>query len=433
LRKHLPPQSFFQKCQVSQYLRALSGVAGLVPDFPPIVYLGTTFWDHVDPMMQGGDPVMRARISKRTVDNLKPGDQLFDIEARGFTARCLPSGAISYDLRYRTATGERRRLSLGLHGKVTPDQARTIAEKRLDDLAKDRDPAIERQRLRGTTVNAVLDNYVERVLGSKRSRNTQASAFDRLVRPAIGQRSLYDVTRADMASMFDSIEDSSGPVMADRTLAYVRTAFNWQQARDQNFVSPIVKGMTRTSAKERARKRTLTDDELRAVWKATAGEGAFDRLVRFLLLTGARRTEASAMTWSELHGANWLLPAARNKTKVSLLRPLSRAAQATLPEKRGTYVFTTDKGKTSFSGYSKAKAKLDLESGVADWTPHDLRRTARTLMARAGVSREIAEICLGHTQPVIVETYDQYQYDDEKREAFEKLAALVRTIVEANP
>ena len=54
-------------------------------------------------------------------------------------------------------------------------------------------------------------------------------------------------------------------------------------------------------------------------------------------------------------------------------------------------------------------------------------------MARAGVSREIAEICLGHTQPVIVETYDQYQYDDEKREAFEKLAALVRTIVEANP
>ena len=145
---------------------------------------------------------MRARISKRTVDNLKPGDQLFDIEARGFTARCLPSGAISYDLRYRTATGERRRLSLGLHGKVTPDQARTIAEKRLDDLAKDRDPAIERQRLRGTTVNAVLDNYVERVLGSKRSRNTQASAFDRLVRPAIGQRSLYDVTRADMASMF---------------------------------------------------------------------------------------------------------------------------------------------------------------------------------------------------------------------------------------
>jgi integrase len=138
------------------------------------------------------------------------------------------------------------------------------------------------------------------------------------------------------------------------------------------------------------------------------------------------------MTWSELHGVNWLLPAARNKTKVDLLRPLSKAAQATLPERRGTYVFSSDKGKTSFSGYSKAKAKLDLESGVADWTPHDLRRTARTLLSRAGVSQEHAEICLGHAQPVIVETYDRHSYDDEKRQAFERLAALVRTIVEAN-
>jgi integrase len=381
-------------------------------------------------MMHGGEHVMRARISKRTVDKLQPGDQLFDLDVRGFTARCLPSGAVSYDLRYRSATGERRRLSLGLHGAVTADQARSIAEKRLDDLAKDRDPAAERQRLRGTTVNAVLDNYVTRALGNKRSKDTQVSAFDRLVRPAIGKRSIYDVTRADMTKMFDSIEDSSGPVMADRTLAYVRTAFNWQQARDQNFVSPIVKGMTRTSAKERARKRTLTDDEIRAIWKATTGEGAFNHLVRFLLLTGARRTEASAMPWNELHGANWLLPAARNKTKVDLLRPLSKAAQAVLPKKRGTYVFSTDKGKTSFSGYSKAKTQLDKDSGVADWTPHDLRRTTRTLMARAGVSRDIAEICLGHVQPVIVETYDQYEYETEKRDAFETLAALIRAIVE---
>ena len=76
---------------------------------------------------------MRARISKRTVDKLQPGQAIADIDVNGFTARCLPSGTICYDLRYRTATGERRRLSLGLHGSVTPDQARSIAEKRLDD------------------------------------------------------------------------------------------------------------------------------------------------------------------------------------------------------------------------------------------------------------------------------------------------------------
>src|SRR4029077_10800047 len=123
-------------------------------------------------------------------------------------------------------TGERRRLSLGLHGSVTPDQARAIAEKRLDDLAKDRDPATERARQRTTTVNAVLDNYVARVLGSKRSKAAQVSAFYRLVRPQIGSRAIYDLTRADMAKLFDGVEDNSGPVMADRTLAYLRKAFN---------------------------------------------------------------------------------------------------------------------------------------------------------------------------------------------------------------
>jgi hypothetical protein len=124
---------------------------------------------------------MRARISKRTVDKLRPGESIADLDVMGFSVRCLPSGAISYDLRYRTATGERRRLSLGLHGAVTADQARAIAEKRLDDVAKDRDPAIERQRQRTTTVNAVLDNYVSRMLGTKRSRPAQVSAFDRMV------------------------------------------------------------------------------------------------------------------------------------------------------------------------------------------------------------------------------------------------------------
>jgi integrase len=268
--------------------------------------------------------VMQTRISKRTVDRLKPGQSIADLDVRGFSARCLPSGAISYDLRYRTATGERRRLSLGLHGAVTPDQARAIAEQRLDDLAKDRDPATERQRQRTTTVDAVLDNYVARVLGSKRSKAAQVSAFDRLVRPEIGTRSIYDLKRADIARLMDTIEDGSGPVAADRTLAYLRRAFHWQQSRDDDFLSPIIRGMERTSTKELARDRFLTDDEIIAVWKAT-GNDTFGAHIRFLLLTGARRDEARLMTWDEIDGADWTLPAARNKVKVELVRPLSKA------------------------------------------------------------------------------------------------------------
>jgi integrase len=371
---------------------------------------------------------MRARISKRTVDKLQPGQAISDIDVNGFTARCLPSGTISYDLRYRTATGERRRLSLGLHGSVTPDQARSIAEKRLDDLAKDRDPALERQRQRTTTVNAVLDNYVARVLGAKRSKSAQTSAFDRLVRPEIGTRSIYDLRRADIARLLDSIEDSSGPVASDRALAYLRKAFHWQQGRDDNFVSPIIRGMARTSTKERARKRILNDDEIRSVWRSTP-QRTFGALIRILLLTAARRDEARMMTWQEINGSDWVLPATRNKVKVELVRPLSKAARDvldTLPRK-SDYVFAGKNG--AINNHGKCKAKLDIDSGVTGWTIHDLRRTARSLMSRAGVSSDIAELCLGHVLLGIRATYDRHSYIGEKREAFEKLATLIRTII----
>jgi integrase len=258
---------------------------------------------------------MQTKISPKTIAQLRPGQTISDTEIRGFSARCWPSGVISFDLRYRTPSG--------------------------------------------------------------------------------------------------------------------RKAFNWQQARDENFISPIVKGMARTSTKERARSRTLNDDELRTIWKATTGEGAFDRLIRFLLLTGARRTEGAAMTWGELHGADWALPAARNKTKVDLVRPLSKAARVALPKRRGKYVFSTDNGKTSFSGFSKGKTQLDRESGVTDWTPHDLRRTARTLMSRAGVNSDHAELCLGHVIAGVRGTYDRHAYHAEKAAAFEKLADLVGEIVGA--
>jgi integrase len=375
---------------------------------------------------------MRGRISKRTVDKLQPGQAIADLDVNGFSARCLPSGTICYDLRYRTATGERRRLSLGLHGSVTPDQARSIAEKRLDDLAKDRDPALERQRQRTTTVNTVLDNYVERMLGTKRSKDAQVSAFDRHVRPEIGTRSIYDLRRADIARLLDKIEDNAGPSAADHTLAYIRAALHWQEGRDDNFASPIIRGMARTSTRERARKRILNDDEIRAIWKCT-DVGTFGTLLRFLLLTAARRDEARMMPWQEIKGSDWFLPARRNfKTKLELVRPLSKAARDvldTLPRK-SAYVFAGKIG--AINNHGKLKAKLDIDSGVTGWRLHDLRRTARSLMSRAGVPSDHAELCLGHVLPGIRATYDIHPYLDEKRDAFEKLAALVRKIVGGN-
>jgi integrase len=124
-------------------------------------------------------------------------------------------------------------------------------------------------------------------------------AFNVYVRPRIGAKSIYDLQRSDIKTMLAEIAKEHGPVMADRVLAYVRKAFNWQMISDDEFKTPIVRGMARTKPKQRARRRVLNDQEIRDVWAAleTADVPAcYPAYVRFLLLTVTRRNEASMMT-----------------------------------------------------------------------------------------------------------------------------------------
>jgi integrase len=244
----------------------------------------------------------------------------------------------------------------------------------------------------------------------------------------MGARPIADIRRSDIVRLLDRIEDENGPVMADRTLAYIRKVMNWHASRSDEFRSPIVRGMARTSAKERARARILSDDELRAVWKA--GAEPFGALIKFLLLTGARRAEAAKLTWDEIRDGIWLLPAARNKVKQDFARPLSEAADKLLGDvpRIGRYVFTYD-GKKPMGSFSKLKARLDDACGVTGWTLHDLRRTARSLLSRASVAPDIAEICLGHVLTGVRGTYDRHEYHEEKKRAFEALASQIARVV----
>ena len=276
--------------------------------------------------------------------------------------------------------------------------------------------------------------YLAREGEKLRTSETRARAFERLVYPVIGDEPISTLKRSQIVRLLDKIQDGSGDRTADLVLAYLRKVFNWHASRSDDFRSPIVKGMTRYNGKERAGTRILTDDEIRAIWQGT-GPGPFHAMVRFLLLTAARRNEVRELTWAEIDGGDWLLPAARNKTKVDLLRPLSSAAQAVIAGQPriddGPFVFTTD-GARPIS-VSKPKVAFDAACGVTGWRLHDLRRTARTLMSRAGVTADTAERCLGHVIGGVRGVYDQHKYLDEMGRAFEALAAQIERIVARGP
>ena len=186
------------------------------------------------------------------------------------------------------------------------------------------------------------------------------------------------------------------------------------------------------------RDRVLSDDEIRSVWKATGGPGAFNAIVRALLLTGQRREEVSGLTWDELDQdlSAWTLPAARSKNGKPHVVPLSEEMQTLLRaqparSKETDLVFPGER--SVFSGWSKSKARLDRRSGVPDWTLHDLRRTMATGLQKLGVRLEVTEAVLNHvsgSRAGIVGVYQRHEWADEKRAALNAWGEHVAAIVE---
>jgi integrase len=275
-----------------------------------------------------------------------------------------------------------------------------------------------------------------------------------LVKPRIGKMGVYELRRSHVAEMLDKVEDEAGPVQADRVRAYLRKALSWYAERDDEFNlnAAFVRVGTRANPKERARTRVLSDDELRIIWPLLSQAGTFGGLLKTLLLTAQRRDEVANMVWTEI-GVDgiWTIPAERYKTKRSNHVPLSNAALAAIeaqPKIGGCdYVFPS-LTKTPFSGFGKSKARLDKAvllymqkrdkegaevEPLPNWTLHDLRRTAKTLMARAGVRPDISERVLGHVIAGVEGTYDRHSYADEKRDALEKLSAMIDRIVNPPP
>jgi integrase len=160
----------------------------------------------------------------------------------------------------------------------------------------------------------------------------------------------------------------------------------------------------------------------------------FAAFVRFLLLTSARRNEAAGMRWSEIAEGTWVLPAQRNKTGVELARPLSVAAREIIEglPRLCDFVFSRN-GQAAMGGIAELKYRLDQASGVSGWRLHDLRRTSRTVLSRAGVANEVGEKCLGHIVGGVAGIYNRHSYRDEMLLAYEKLSALIGQIVDRQP
>jgi len=375
-----------------------------------------------------------AVVAKATAMQGQDRAIFWDQTLRGFGLVVTENGARSFCVQYRAGKRSRRMtipFVLGL------ERARKQAKAVLGQVAVGQDPLAKRreeEQAAANTLRSIVEEYFRREGSKLRTEKAKRATFERLILPKLGAKQVDDIKRSDIVRLLDRIEDERGAHMADKALGVLGSVFNWHARRSDEFRSPIVRGMARTDPGKRARARILSDDELRAVWRAAERRNdIFARFATFVLLTATRRNEASRMTWSEIDGTDWIIPAVRYKSKRDTLLPLSVKARALLKQMPrigpGDFVFTTG-GKVPLCGIAKMKADFDKECGVAGWRIHDLRRTARSLMSRAGVAADIAERCLGHVIGGVRGVYDRYEYRTEKLHAFEALAAQIERIVD---
>src|SRR5258708_23334349 len=168
--------------------------------------------------------------------------------------------------------------------------------------------------------------------------------------------------RSESGRFREKIEDERGPQMAQAALAFLSKLFNWHASRDDDFLTPIRRGMGRVKMRETAGDRVLSDNELRLIWHAAeATEGPFGCFIRFTLLTATRSNEAAEMVRDEVApDGDWIIPAARMKEKQEHVVRLSSAAKAIIDgmPKLGRYVFTTN-GRGPIKGFGTFKVTFD--------------------------------------------------------------------------
>ena len=375
---------------------------------------------------------------------------------------------------------------------LTLDEAREVARMFRGEISRGRLPDDKND----SRFKAVAKDFIARYAKKNKTWAETERLLNTYVLPQWGSRAIADIRRRDVHALLNEIEDGTlkvkiknkermvgGPTTADRVLAAIRKLFNWYATTDDDFVSPVVIGMARTKQSERARKRILSDDEIRALWTATeipgeaGGLDPYCAAVRALLLTAQRRTKVSLMRRSAILD-DVRVPAGDGKEMVMDrvwcpaddddgenkqvgVVPLPESVHAMLmaqpalgeddPEHEEDsefqdWIFTRD-GKRPINSWSEGKAELDarmllalreraVEAGedaekvtLRRWVHHDLRRTAKTLMTRAGVRPDISERVLGHVIPGVEGVYDRWEYAPEKKEALETLATLVERII----
>ena len=365
----------------------------------------------------------KMQFTKARIASLEPvpGKRItvYDETQVGLCIRVTPAGAKAFYC-IRKVEGKVEWVRIGDAATVSIETARNTTAKIINDIAAGTNPA-EQKRIKKAemTFSDLFAEWVRdcKAKGKKSLGNDERNY--RLHLQGIAKKKLSDIQRTHIRALHRKISTGAGIYQANRVLALTRAVFNF------GIKTLDIPGLTNPAAglkmnREESRDRRLHPDEMPRFFEALATEPNRDMRDYFMLslLTGARRSNVLAMTWTEINldRGTWTIPGSKAKAKDNITVPLTSAAIEVLQARREAsgaqgWVFPG----TGASGHivepKKAWKGLLQRASIEDLRLHDLRRSLASFQIDAGVSLAVIGKGLGHHSQQTTAVYARLAQD----------------------
>jgi len=382
--------------------------------------------------------------------NLKPTDKLFKVVDRdGLYVAVTPSGAISFRYNY-AINGRQETVTFGRYGVdgLTLAEARERLSEAKKMVAAGKSPAKEKARGKARTKDAeTFGAWAEKWLRGYQmadsTRDMRRSVYERDLKARFGHWKLAEITHEDLRALTDAIVERGAPATAVHVREIVLQVYRWAIERGQKVENPAELVRPASIAKFEPRDRALTPDEIGLMYQYIERIGTTPSIraaAKLLLLTLVRKSELTHATWSEINfgEALWTIPKERMKRRNPHLVFLSRQALdifIALKTFAGGSGYVLPSRYDTDSPMSSATLnqvltltyRLAQEEGkpLAKFGPHDLRRTASTLLHEAGYNTDWIEKCLAHEQKGVRAVYNKAEYREQRTAMLQDWADMI--------
>lgn len=382
--------------------------------------------------------------------NLKPQEKLYKVNDRdGLYAAVTPAGTISFRYNY-SIHGRQETITFGRYGLggITLAEAREQLGEAKKMIAAGKSPAKEKARAKARIKDAdTFDAWAQKWLRGYQmadsTRDMRRSVYERELLPIFGKMKLQEIGHEDLRALTDHIVERGAPATAVHARELVLQIFRWAIERGQKVDNPAELVRPASIARFEPRDRALTPDEIGLMYQYIERIGTSPSIraaAKLLLLTMVRKSELTNATWSEINftEALWTIPKERMKRRNPHLVFLSQQAldffialktfaggsEYVLPSR-----YDTDKPMSSatLNQVLTLTYRLAQKEGqtLAKFGPHDLRRTASTLLHEAGYNTDWIEKCLAHEQRGVRAVYNKAEYREQRAEMLQDWADMI--------